>query len=178
VNSPEHQSEVLRLLLEHRDSLFAYIFAIVRDFHVAEDLFQEASVAVCESAADFHLGTSFGAWAREIARRRVLAWFRRTRRADELLEALSPQLLQEAFERAEADAPGQERIDALRRCLAGMSPWLQQIIQLRFAAQMSLEQIARHLERQPESIRKALYRGRQLLRECIERRLRTSLDNP
>jgi RNA polymerase sigma-70 factor (ECF subfamily) len=108
----------------------------------------------------------------------VLAYFRGTRRTDELLEALSPQLLQEAFDHAEAEAPGQDRIDALRRCLAGMSPWLQQIIQLRFAAQMSLEQIARHIQRQPESVRKALYRGRQVLRECIERRLRTSLDNP
>lgn len=179
LNSQQHRCEVLRLLLEHRDSLFAFIFAIVRDFHVAEDLFQEASVAVCESAADFQLGTSFGAWAREIARRRVLAYFRSSRRTDELLTALSVQLLHEAFDRAEAEAVGQARIDALQRCLAALSPWVQRIIQLRFAAQMSLEQIAQHIQRQPESVRKALYRGRQLLRECIERRLKsTTTDNP
>jgi len=171
VDPHQHQSEVLRLLLEHRDSLFAYIFAIVRDFHVAEDLFQEASVAVCESAADFQLGTSFGGWAREIARRRVMAYFRTNRRTGELLEGLSPQLLQEAFDGA-AEPPGHDRLDALRRCLSGLSPLVQQIVHLRFVAQMSLEQIAEHVERQPESVRKALYRGRQLLRECIERRLR------
>ena len=172
VDPHQHQSEVLRLLLEHRDWLFAYIFAIVRDYHVAEDLFQESSVAVCESAADFQLGTSFGAWAREIARRRVLAYFRTSRRTGELLEGLSPELLHEAFEGAASDSPGQDRLDALRRCLSGLSPLVQQIVHLRFVAQMSLEQIADHVQRQPESVRKALYRGRQLLRECIERRLR------
>jgi len=171
VDPHHHQTEVLRLLLENRDGLFAYIFAIVRDFHVAEDLFQEASVAVCESSADFQLGTSFGAWAREIARRRVLAYFRTSRRTGELLAGLSPDLLQEAFEGA-AQSPGQDRLDALRQCLSGLSPLVQQIIHLRFVAQMTLEQIADHVGRQPESVRKALYRGRQMLRECIERRLR------
>src|SRR5215510_4591025 len=83
----QQRHEVLRLLLEHRDSLFGYIYAIVRDFHVAEDLFQESSVAVCQSATDFQLGTSFGAWAREIARRRVLAYFRTSRRASAILSA-------------------------------------------------------------------------------------------
>lgn len=167
------RSEVLRLLLEHRDSLFAYIFATVRNFHLAEDLFQEASVAVCESCQDFRLGTSFGAWSREIARRRILAHFRSLRRSDKLLENLNAQMLQAAFDELDVESAGQDRVDALRRCLEVLTPRIRQLMQLRFVNQMSLEQMAQQVQRQPESVRKALYRGRQVLRECIELRLQT-----
>ena len=64
-------SNVVRLLMEHRASLFSYIYTAVRDFDVAEEVFQEVSVAVCESYESFEPGTNFRAWAREIARRRV-----------------------------------------------------------------------------------------------------------
>src|SRR5690606_32060643 len=41
-NSP-CKSDVVRLLMEHRDSLFAYILAVTRDFDIAEEVFQETS---------------------------------------------------------------------------------------------------------------------------------------
>ena len=56
-------SKMVRMLMEHRATLFAYIYTAVRDFDVAEEVFQETSVAVCESHASFEPGTNFSAWA-------------------------------------------------------------------------------------------------------------------
>ncbi|GAG03664.1 unnamed protein product, partial [marine sediment metagenome] len=39
-----HHAEVVRLLMERRNSLFAYILAVVRDYHVTEDIIQEVSM--------------------------------------------------------------------------------------------------------------------------------------
>lgn len=164
-------SEVVRLLVEHRSSLFGFILAIVRDYNVAEDVLQEVSVAVCEASEQFRLGTDFGAWAREIARRRILAHNRVVGRLPGRLSDEAISNLEAAFGRAGERSTINERMGALRRCLHTLTPLTRRILQLRYAARFSHREIAGQVDREPESVRKAIYRSRQALRACIERRL-------
>lgn len=165
-------SNVVRLLMEHRASLFSYIYTAVRDFDVAEEVFQEVSVAVCESYESFEPGTNFRAWAREIARRRVLAEWRSTGRFPGLLSDKSLRQIEAGFEDVETRWASGDRIAALRKCLGTLSPTVRRILELRYVNQLSLSDLAARLDRKGEGVRKALYRTRQSLRECIERRLR------
>ena len=165
------RNEIVRLLMEHRGTLFAFIFASVRDYDVAEEVLQDVSVVICENSESFELGTNFGAWAREIARRRILAYYRNTRRFPSPLSEEELRNLQSGFDAVD-DVTAKLRMASLSKCLETLKPFAKRLIQLRYAGRFSLDEIGEQVDRRPESVRKALYRARQVLRECIERRLR------
>lgn len=165
------RGEVMRRLMEHRSSLFAFILVIVRDYDAAEEVLQEVSVAVCEASEQFRLGTNFGAWAREIARRRILAHNRVAGRLPGGLSDEELRNMEAAFDRTDEHSAIHERMGALRRCLRTLTPLVRRILHLRYAARFSHREIADQVDREPESVRKAIYRSRQALRACIERRL-------
>jgi RNA polymerase sigma-70 factor (ECF subfamily) len=159
--------------MENRSSLFAFVFAVVRDFNAAEELLQETSVVICENANDFTPGTSFGAWSREIARRRIRAYFRQQKREKRILSEDHIHNLQQAFAAVEDRiASPHHRLQAMRRCLEKLTPRVRHWLYLRYVSQLALVEMASQVRCKPESIRKTLYRSRQQLRVCIERRLR------
>lgn len=171
-HSPDaRRREVLRLLLEHRSMLFAFVLSIARDFDRAEDVFQDVSVVVCERYAQFVPGTDFGAWVREIARRRIWSRSRSEGKLPLALPAESLDHVEAAFVRLQPGEP-EMRMKALRACLGGVAASVRRLLALRYAQGLGLERIAREEHRKPDGIRKALYRTRQTLRACIERRLR------
>jgi RNA polymerase sigma-70 factor, ECF subfamily len=165
------QHEVLKLLIENRKSLYAFILAATRSLEVSEEVFQEASLAICESSDSFTIGTNFLAWAREIARRRIAAYYRVHKRDQQVLCFVESRGLERGFAAAEARGTAQERTIALHECMKQMSPFVRRLLELRYAARLGLQEIASRVNRQPESVRKAIYRSRIVLRSCIEARL-------
>ena len=165
-----HRQEVLRLLLEHRSSLFGFILAVTQRMETAEDVFQDVSLAICESADAYVLGTNFSAWSREIARRRIAAQFRQEKRAQQLLALLESHGLEAGFARVDEDYSSQLRMAALHDCLKGLGPFVRRLFDLRYTARLHFQEIASRVGRRPESVRKAIYRGRAALRKCIESR--------
>lgn len=174
-NLKEPENQVLRMLIEHRTSLFAYVLAVMRDYNAAEEVLQEISVAVVESAGQFELGTNFSAWTREIARRRIQAYWKSRDRQPLTLSEDSIDRLEQGFELAQRDLPDGERAQALVKCLEKLSPFMRHLFELRFGSRKNLQEISEEVNRPSETIRKALYRGRVLLRNCIDRRLKAAL---
>lgn len=172
LRGPSMKNEIVRLLMEHRGTLFAFIFASVRDYDAAEEVLQDVSVVVCENSDSFELGTNFGAWAREIARRRILAYYRMSKRFPCPLSDDELRNLQAGFDDVD-DVTARLRMASLMKCLDSLKPFAKHLIHLRYTGRFSLGEIGEQVGRQPESVRKALYRTRRVLRECIERRIRT-----
>src|ERR1700722_19658244 len=84
--------DVMRLALEQREALWAFLMGLTKDPTRAEDLFQNTYLVLCEKAAQFTPGTNFLAWARQIARYEYLASIDPKRRPEataevEVLEA-------------------------------------------------------------------------------------------
>jgi RNA polymerase sigma-70 factor (ECF subfamily) len=164
-------SEVVRLLIEYRTDIFAFIFAAVRDYDAAEEVMQNVSVVVCEKAQEYEPGTNFRAWAREIARRQVLQYSRQSKRSPSPLTSAELEYLAAAFDEAECEGSLGERIEALRACLEKLPDRVRNLVRLRYEERLSVEQMAERSHSKVESVRKALYRGRIALRNCIDRRL-------
>src|SRR5262245_26402985 len=125
------QGQVARLLMQHRAALYGYIFACVRNHADAEDILQNVSVAVTESIDQLQSEHSFLPWAREIARRRVLAHRRQARRE----QPLDPELvrrLAEAADYVEQTRPASARQTALMACLDGLPPESRRLIAQRY----------------------------------------------
>ena len=88
-------SDLVKLLLEHRDGLLGYVLALTRDRAAAEEVFQEVGLAVVEEAGRATRVAKFLPWVHEMIRRRVAEHFRKnSRRAayyvDRILKGAKP----------------------------------------------------------------------------------------
>jgi RNA polymerase sigma-70 factor (ECF subfamily) len=164
-------AQLTRLLMQHRVSLFGYILACVRNHTDAEDIFQEVAVAVTQAIDRLHQEQGFLPWAREIARRRVLAFFR-TRDRELPLDPEVVRQLAEAADRVEQAEPASERQTALITCLESLPPRSRQLIRMRYDGSASgAEGLAQKFRRSVQAIYAQVKRIKQALRDCVERRL-------
>ncbi len=170
------QGQVARLLMHHRTALYGYIFACVRNHADAEDILQNVSVAVTESIQQLMDEKGFLPWAREIARRRVLA-YRRTARRE---QPLDPELLcrlAEASERVERDCSSSSQRAALLACLEALPPRSRKLISQRYdGSAHGMSELATRFGRSVQGIYAQVKRIKAALRECVERRL--ALETP
>jgi RNA polymerase sigma-70 factor (ECF subfamily) len=165
-------SEFTRELLGARSSLFGFILAMVRDFNLAEELFQEVSVRILEREDEFTPGTNFGAWARAFARRTVLEEQRRRGRV--LLDDRAVAAVADKFDdSAGEDSPQRE---ALRRCLEQVNDASRRLVALRYETGLSMGEIGKELGRTAGAVQVALSRVRSWLGECIRDRLATGAE--
>lgn len=167
----DRQDQAARLLLRHRSALYGYIFACVRNHADAEDVLQNVCVAVTQSFGQLTAEAGFLPWAREIARRRILAH----RRAGRREVPLDPDLvrhLAEAADRVEKEWPAEEQWAALAACLEQLPPHSRQLIARRYDGSVSgMQELADQLGRSVQSVYAQLKRIKALLRECVRRRL-------
>jgi len=149
--------------------LTGYLLAATGDFHEAEDLLQEVSVALWESFDRYDPTRPFQGWALGIARHKVLDWRERKGRHR---PALSMEFL-EVLEKAQIEAGEQlaERRPLLQRCLEALPGHLKELVDLRYREGLRLEELATRLERSVGALQVALVRVRRALRDCIERKL-------
>lgn len=163
--------QIARLLMNHRTTLYGYIFACVRNHADAEDILQNVSVAVTESFDQLRDEAGFLPWAREIARRRILAHRRSWRKE----HALDPELLQhlaDASDRIEREEPASEHRAALLACLDSLPVRSRRLISMRYDGSVdNMEQLARKLGRTVQSVYARVKRIKTALRECVRRRL-------
>jgi RNA polymerase sigma-70 factor (ECF subfamily) len=168
--APATHGEVARLLIKHHTALYVYIFACVRSHHDAEDILQNVSVVVMESLDDLRDVDGFLPWAREIARRCVLAHWRKARRE----RPLDPELLRtlaEAADDLEREGASDEHSEALMACLEGLPPDSRRLIARRYDGATDVGGLARQLGRTVQSVYAQLKRIKAALRDCVRRRL-------
>jgi len=171
------QGQVARLLMQHRAALYGFIFACVRNHADAEDILQNVCVAVTESIDRLTDETGFLPWAREIARRRILAHRRSSRREmpydPELVRCLA-----EAAERVEEERPVSVHQAALMACLEKLPPASRQLIVRRYDGSVEgAEQLAGIFGRSVQGIYAQIKRIKVALRQCVERRLAAEVES-
>jgi RNA polymerase sigma-70 factor (ECF subfamily) len=163
--------EVARLLMQHRTALYGFIYACVRNHTDTEDILQNVSVAVTESIGQLQQESGFLPWAREIARRRILAH----RRAAKRELACDPEVvraLAEAADRVEQEQPASAHRAALMACLETLPGESRKLIAMRYdGVSGNAARLAEHFGRSVQSIYAQLKRIKMALRECVGRRL-------
>lgn len=158
-----------QLLIRSRHGILAYIRCGLPEIHAVEDVFQEVSKTALEKAQEYREGTDFPAWARAIARFKILEWFRSRRGRtlnDEVLKGLD-----RAFTEVTPSSDNEERKEALRQCLETLPDKSRRILQLRYVEELTPGGIADRMDQTRPSINSALQRIRESLRLCAARRL-------
>ena len=171
------KQKLIEQFLEHRNELFSYIRAMVRNTHEAENLFQEIAVAVIKKGEEEEIH-NYKAWIKQVARNQLKTIIRNKSRkknfslpSEEMMELLENSYLAN-------DKPSdyfQDQYDALLECLKKINTRVAEIIKRRFVEDESYRDIAKELDLSEEAARKASLRARVKLSECVKAQINKGL---
>lgn len=160
------------LLMQHYARLYGFVYACLGSHADTEDVLQEVGVVVTEKLNQLESDDGLLPWAREIARREVLAFYRRSTRQPALLEPEAVEVLADAAERLERRTVWPDRHEALTQCLDELPPHSRELIRLRYDDSVDgVESLAARVGRTLSATYGLLKRIRISLRTCIERKL-------
>ncbi|QNN24792.1 sigma-70 family RNA polymerase sigma factor [Planctomycetales bacterium ZRK34] len=160
------QDTIVRVLVKDRARLLAYIWAIVSDVHVAEDVLSEVTVLAVKKREQIADEAHLAGWLRIAARTEALKALRTDRSrptpmSDQLIDLLDA-------EWATRDAQSSNDLaDALQICMQRLSPRARQLVKLRYAEGLSGAVLAEKLNQRIKSIYVAISRVHRALGDCI-----------
>lgn len=170
-DSKSDRDEIPALLMRHSGALRAYILACVRNRDDADDLLQTVAVAVVKTENPPTTDADFLRWAREIARRRILKHYRTNSRLG-ILDPKTLESLAEAAAWVDAEEGENRRREALLKCVEKLPEETRALLLRRYAnPPVSINELARLFNRAVSYIAPLMYRVRQQLHSCVERRL-------
>jgi RNA polymerase sigma-70 factor (ECF subfamily) len=162
---------IVRVLLAERAKLLAYIWVIVRDAHLVEDVFQEVAALAVQKRNELRDEAALPVWLRRTARFQALAALRD--KARDPHQSLTPEILDQldTYWSSQDRQPDDARVEALQDCLTQLSPYARQIVALRYGKGLQGIKVAEALGRNVRTIYMALTRIHNSLRDCIEQKL-------
>jgi RNA polymerase sigma-70 factor (ECF subfamily) len=163
-------AHVQMLFIQHTSQLRGFIVALSPDFSRVDDVLQETFLTVTRKAADFEPGSNFIGWACTIARFKVLE---SGRKAAAGAQPFSPEVLESLCACVPEPEQEDERIKLLASCLEQLAPQARRAIELRYQQAHKPAEIAQILGWTPNAIYVALSRARDVLKNCVETKLRT-----
>lgn len=150
--------------------IFSYILMLVANKADAEEIFQETSVTLWQKFNEFVPGTSFRAWATQVAHYKVLHYRAR--------KQTSPMLLDDTvLEAVHGTATGMtDRLDdlhwALEKCRDKLADGDRELLDRRYEPDATTQKVADSLGRSARAVYRALDRIHAALYDCIHREIR------
>ena len=153
------------LWLQAQHALGGFVCLHVPDHHLADDILQEVASLAAEHFDQYDHDRPFIAWLIGIARNRIAQAYREQGRrpvvfSSEVLDAITHAYI-------DMQPTEDDRLDGLRACMAKLSDRHRRVIELRYARQMTSEQIASQVACSPRAVTSMLQRIRQALRKCV-----------
>ena len=169
MGSMDRGARFVRLFLQNQRRIYGLILALVPKGSDADDILQETCAVMWQKFDEFDPGTNFAAWSLRIARYQVMAYYttqrrRKARLSDETLEAVVDRM---AARTDREDA----RSVVLDGCLADLPEPDRQLIELRYRAGASVEEVARRSGKSVVAAYKALHRAHERLLHCMRGKL-------
>ena len=152
----EDPSAFGRLYDRYIQPIYRYVYSRVDSAHEAEDITSQTFMAAYESLGRYRERGQFSAWLFRIARSKMNDHFRRSKSRREVgLEAVGQILERE-------DALGTliraEELSRIRSIIKDLNEEEQDLIRLRYVADLSFAEIADLLGKREDAVKKSVYR--------------------
>lgn len=162
--------QFLSLYNGHYRQLYFFAKTLVPTEGHAEDVLQEASLAMWKKFVHFKKDTNFLAWACQIIRIEVAYWYRKKKREriffeEELVNVIAERWIQREWENTSSQQ------DALLECVKKLTPRLKKLLQDRYFNNMKPDKIAEQSRQRLDAVYQQLCRLRRFLRVCIVEKL-------
>jgi RNA polymerase sigma-70 factor, ECF subfamily len=170
--TPAGSGDFASLIHAHQAGVWRYLRFLGAESTEADDLTQETFLAFSRAKFVECDRSQTASYLRTIARNQLLALRRRQRREIATVDL-------EAAESVWAAAAGPDGslgdyLDALRDCVEQLAGRPREAIDLHYREAASREAIAAKLEMKPDGVKSLLRRTRELLRECVERKVNSA----
>lgn len=160
------------LLQQHQAAIYGYLLARLSAPTDAEDLCQEVFLRCYQGRAKLNQAASLRAWLLGIARNVLREHIRRVQRRREV--AWTELCLElDAVVQQERTA-GNEALDHLPGCVESLGRSAREALEMRYQSRLKLEEIGRLLHRSEGAVKLLMYRARQALKNCLDRKLRAA----
>ena len=164
------RDQIVRTLVTDRAKLLAYGWAIVRNDHVAEDLYQDVLIAAMDTDTVFTNAPHLLKWSRVTMRNKALGHLRKERGRPAVLAGDVLDLIESHWESTDS-VSAHEMTDALRTCLATLTPNARRLIEMRYRDGLTGVQVAKRTDRSAHTVYVALGRAYKQLGDCINGKL-------
>lgn len=165
---PVETDHIVRILIQQRAELIGYAWLVAGDPDLAEDVFQEVSIAVIRKSEDIKDADHLNGWLYEAIRLQGLKARRNQSRRHQLL---SHELLEALVEtRVDHEAVTAQQA-ALRECVNRLAGVTRNILEMRYGQNLKPAAIAKSTGKNIQTIYKTITRAHRALRDCVNDRL-------
>ena len=153
-----------KLISKYSNSVYAYAFHIVGNFHTAEDIAQDVFVKVFFNLSTLQENERFGPWLFKITKRKSLDWIKKTKKQqwillrDDLKPLEKSPLVDEIIIRRES-------IDELRNALARLDEPHRLVLILNYLSGFTSVEISKLLKATKSTIDSRIRRAKQKLKK-------------
>lgn len=157
--------------LAGRRELMAFVFGLVRNAQVAEDIFQEVWIRLAEASES---GTDIREpekWCRGVARNLILHHWREKRGAKVVADSRIIELAEKAFDEREAAGRDPSRKTVLAECVKSLPEKSRRVLKLKYDQSLPGIEVASELGSTYDAVMRTLSRIRQVLARCVEKKL-------
>lgn len=165
--SIDRETAIRRLAAAHSD-LVSFIVLIARDFHLAEDIYQDVLVEAMRHDGEFASDQHLMRWARKIARNRVIDAARKSTSRKTVFDSSVLDLVEQEWASTPAPSEG-ELVEALRHCMGELADPVRKLVEMRYREDLSGQELADKLDRPRASVYTSLSRAHRALAECIDK---------
>ena len=164
--------KLIRLFVQHEAELRAFAMTLLPSPADAEDVVQDACVAMWKRMGDLNKEESFRSWAYTFVRFTALNHVRKRQRSPLVFSDTLTELMAE--EGSEEQERAQVEIQSLASCIQKLPDEQRELIQQYYNKnKVNMKEVAQILQRNTAGLYKALERTRDALKTCIESQLRS-----
>ncbi|RMG99337.1 MAG: sigma-70 family RNA polymerase sigma factor [Chloroflexi bacterium] len=157
-----------KLYDRHRERIFRYVWARVRDVHLAEDLTGEIFARMVAALPHYRVqDVPFEAWLYRIARNLVVDFVRRRAMREEVPLQFADGRVQES-NGVTAVVERQLTMERVLDALDSLDGLQREVILLRFVVGMPVKEVAKVLEKSPAAVKSLQHRGLRTLRALVK----------
>jgi RNA polymerase sigma-70 factor, ECF subfamily len=168
IDPPAAAVDLARLVADHQATVWRYLRYLGADAAEADDLMQETFLAVYRSDFAHQCDRQTTRYLRTAARNQLFMLRRRQCREPSAVELDAADAV---WASTVGDAGVDPYLEALAGCLEHLDGRARQAIDLHYQSKARRQDIAKQLKMKPEGVKTLLRRTREILRDCIERKL-------
>jgi RNA polymerase sigma-70 factor (ECF subfamily) len=154
------------LFARHHVKVYRFVLRLVNNPSTAEDLISEVFLDVWRQASRFEARSQVSTWLLAIARFKALSALRK--RPEEALDDEKAAAIEDTADDPEVTAQKKDKSEALRKCLAQLSPDHREIIDLVYYHEKSVEEVAEIVGIPEATVKTRMFYARKKLAELLK----------
>lgn len=154
------------LFARHHVRVYRFVLRLVRNEATAEDLISDVFLDVWRQAGKFEGRSQVSTWVLSIARFKALSAMRK--RVDKELDDETAEAVVDTSDDPEVSLAKKDKGEALRQCLASLSPDHREIIDLVYYHEKSVEEVAEIVGIPEATVKTRMFYARKKLSELLK----------